>query len=150
MSVSWTIKSFEDLTVSELYEVLQLRIDIFMLEQNCLYRECDDLDISAWHLLGKYENKIIAYARLLPAGLSYKEPAIGRVLVKREYRRSKTGTQLMQEAINFWRKQEPTSAIRISAQLYLKTFYEGLGFEIASNSYLEDNIPHVHMLKHYK
>ncbi|WP_437918216.1 GNAT family N-acetyltransferase [Sphingobacterium sp. LRF_L2] len=146
MECQWTIKPFSALTPNELYEILQLRIDVFMLEQQCLYRECDNKDVQAFHLFGVYEGKIVAYARLLPKKISYEDLSIGRVVVHPSFRKYGLGKILMQEAISYWHQIFPNSPIRISGQLYLQRFYEDLGFEKVSEVYLEDDIPHIEML----
>lgn len=147
MHYEWFVKSFGELQPLELYQILQLRIDVFMLEQNCLYPECDDKDLKAFHLYAKHEGKIIAYARLLPAGISYDDLSIGRVVVHTDFRKYGLGKVLMNRAIDYWNKESPAIPIRISGQLYLQRFYEGLGFKTVSDVYLEDDIPHIEMLR---
>lgn len=144
--INWKIKSFEQLNSFELYKILQLRINVFMLEQNCLYPECDDKDFKAYHLVGLDENGIVAYARLLPPGISYTEASIGRVIIATEYRGKKIGNQLMRKAIEYIETELVSNKIRISAQAHLKDFYESLGFKTVSEEYLEDDIPHIEML----
>lgn len=144
--INWKIKSFEELSNIELYKILQLRIDVFMLEQNCLYPECDDKDIHAQHLFGMDEHGVVAYARLLPPGISYKDASIGRVIVTEKYRSQKLGYTLMQKAIERINNDFAPMSIRISAQVHLLRFYENLGFRKVSDEYLEDNIPHIEML----
>ncbi|SFS35817.1 GNAT family N-acetyltransferase [Sphingobacterium wenxiniae] len=144
----WTVKSFHELTALELYRILQLRITVFMLEQDCLYPECDDKDLKSQHLFAyTAEGVIAAYARLLPQNLSYTEVSIGRVVIDEGYRKYGLGKELMRRAIDYWDTQAPGEAIRISAQLYLQRFYEALGFQKVSEEYLEDDIPHIEMLK---
>jgi len=145
MQVSWTTRSFEALSSLELYQLLQLRIRIFMLEQECLYEECDDKDLQAKHLLGKINGKVVAYARILPKGISYPDVSIGRVVVQQEYRHLKLGLELMAQAIKSAHADYPNETIRISAQAHLQHFYEKQGFVRESDSYLEDNIPHIEM-----
>lgn len=147
MEFQWTVKPFDDLTANMLYQILQLRIDVFMLEQNCLYPECDNKDLKAQHLVGMHEGKVVAYARLLPAGVSYDDLSIGRVVVHAHYRRYGLGKELMNRAIAHLEQTEPHLNIRISGQQYLQRFYEGLGFETVSDVYLEDDIPHIEMLR---
>jgi len=146
MDCVWTVKSFEDLTSAELYQILQLRIDVFMLEQNCLYPECDNKDYPSNHLFGVCDKKIVAYARLVPAGVSYDDLSIGRVVVHKDYRKFGLGKVLMHQAIQYWSANAPKADIRISGQLYLQRFYEELGFQRVSEMYLEDDIPHIEML----
>lgn|SRR5690606_26476350 len=143
----WVSKSFEDLSALELYKILQLRIDVFMIEQKCLYAECDDKDIKGKHLFLMDDSICVAYARLLPPNVSYDNcTSIGRVLVNREYRNQNLGRCLMQKAIENTISSYPEHAIRISAQKYLEKFYTALGFLRVSEEYLEDNIPHIEMI----
>lgn len=144
--INWKIKSFEQLNSIELYRILQLRINIFMLEQNCLYPECDDKDFKAKHLFGMDEYGIVAYARLLPPEISYKDASIGRVIVSPNYRGQKLGYKLMEHAIENMYSDFPSVDIRISAQSHLQNFYEKLDFVKVSDEYLEDDIPHIEML----
>ncbi len=143
--MEWTIKSFDELTALELYRILQLRVNVFMLEQNCLYPECDNKDIYAKHLYAMHKDKLIAYARLLPPGISYAETSIGRVIVHQDYRNQRLGITLMAKAIAKLQKDYPNQTIRISAQAHLETFYNRLGFKVESDIYLEDDIPHIEM-----
>ena len=143
--MDWIIKSFNELSPLELYRILQLRINVFMLEQNCLYPECDDKDLHAKHLYAMHGNKLIAYARLLPPGISYTEASIGRVIVHSDYRDRQLGYALMEKAIAAIQTDFHNSTIRISAQAHLASFYNKLGFQIESDIYLEDEIPHVEM-----
>jgi len=147
MAVSWEVKSFLQLAPLELYQILQLRIEVFMLEQNCLYPECDDKDLPAYHLFASTAGKVVAYARLLPQNISYPELSIGRVVVHASYRKDGLGKELMERAIQFWAQHAPGESIRISAQLYLQRFYEDQGFTRVSEEYLEDGIPHIEMLR---
>ncbi len=147
MEIQWTVKPFSELNALQLYQILQLRIDIFMLEQNCLYPECDNKDLKAVHLFGTHEEQIVAYARLLPEGVSYPDLSIGRVVVHADYRKYGLGKELMRRAIAYWASEAPTQSIRISGQQYLQRFYEDLGFETVSDVYLEDDIPHIEMVK---
>jgi len=147
MKIKWEIKSFQELTTADLYKIIQARIDIFMLEQNCCYRDCDDKDLHSDHLIGWHDNTIIAYSRLIPPSISYEERSIGRVLVREEYRKFGIGKELMQQAITYLSPEVSPQPIRISAQLYLQKFYQELGFQQTSEEYLEDNIPHIQMLR---
>ncbi len=141
-----TIKHFTELTTLELYQLLQLRNDVFIMEQNCFYRDVDDKDLTAYHLLQWEGEEMIGYARLLPTGVSYEQYcSIGRVLVKQNLRLHKHGIVLMQEAINFCKSKWQTP-IKISAQQYLEKFYTNLGFAVYGDMYLEDDIPHLPML----
>lgn len=146
MDIIWKIKEFEELSNFELYQILQLRINVFMLEQECLYPECDNKDLKGKHLMGYLNNQLVAYARLLPPGVSYSDASIGRVVVHPQCRHLKLGNALMSKALAQVREDFPYEDIRISAQAHLQGFYERVGFERVSEEYLEDNIPHVEML----
>lgn len=148
--IHWQIKSFEQLNNLHLYKILQLRINVFMLEQNCLYPECDDKDIYSYHIFGIDENEVIAYARLIPPAISYPEASIGRVIVAESHRGKKIGELLMQRAIDSLDNDYPSTNIRISAQTHLQGFYQKLGFHSIGEPYLEDNIPHIEMLLNKK
>lgn len=147
MSVTWVVRPFSELSSLELYKILQLRINVFMLEQECLYPECDNKDLKGKHLMGILDGEVVAYARLLPPNVSYADASIGRVVVNPAARHLKLGTELMLQAISAIRKDFPTEAIRISAQAHLQGFYENVGFiRVSEEPYLEDNIPHVEMV----
>jgi ElaA protein len=146
MDITWILKSFNDLTPHELYAILQLRIEVFMIEQKCLFQDADDKDQACYHLMGWENNVLAAYTRLVPADASFKEISIGRVVTSSQFRNAGLGKDLMQQSIDsiwkLWGKQP----IRIGAQLYLKSFYESLGFKQVSDIYLEDDIEHIEML----
>lgn len=145
MPLQFKIKPFNELSAHELYEILRLRIDVFVVEQNCIYQDIDNKDQKALHVLGYYNNELAAYCRLFDAGYYFENASIGRVIVAQKFRDKKWGNTLMMEAIagveNYFGKTE----ITISAQLYLQKFYEIHGFIKTSEMYLEDNIPHIQM-----
>lgn len=146
--MNWYTKSFTELSIDELYKILQLRSAVFVVEQDCPYQDIDDKDRDAIHLWNvDQEGTITAYCRLLPAGISYKEPSIGRVATALNIRNTGVGRIMMQKAISCIYDTWNLPAIRISAQLYLSRFYTSLGFEQVGEPYLEDNIPHIEMLK---
>jgi ElaA protein len=146
--MNWHIKSFTELSTDELYKILQLRSAVFVVEQNCPYLDMDDKDRKAIHLWNMdHEGNVTAYCRLLPAGISYTEPSIGRVATASTIRKTGVGRVLMQKAISYIHDTWNQHVIRISAQLYLDKFYTSLGFEQVGESYLEDDIPHIEMLK---
>jgi len=147
MSIEWKIKPFEALTANELYDILQLRSRIFVVEQNCVYLDLDGKDKLALHLYGIFEGKIVAHARLFEAGISFDNASIGRVTVDPDYRDRKWGHDLMREAIAGILLHFGENQITIGAQLYLKKFYESHGFVQTSEMYLEDDIPHIEMVK---
>jgi ElaA protein len=145
MSLKWKIKEFESLSVNELYDILKLRSEIFVVEQNCVYLDLDGKDKKGLHLIGEFEGKIVAYSRLFKPGISFDNASIGRVVVDANYRDKKWGHELMREAITGIKKHFGESKITIGAQLYLKKFYESHGFVQTSEMYLEDDIPHIEM-----
>ncbi|MBC5840560.1 GNAT family N-acetyltransferase [Flavobacterium sp. F-380] len=147
MSIQWKIKAFNALTVDELYDLLRLRSEIFVVEQNCVYLDLDGKDKVALHLIGEYEGKTVAHARLFKPGISFDNASIGRVVVDKNYRSKKWGHDLMREAIAGIKNNYNETAITIGAQLYLKKFYESHGFIQISEMYLEDDIPHIDMKK---
>ncbi len=144
--LTWNVTPFAELRVEELYELLTLRQLVFCVEQSCVYLDCDGKDPAALHLLGRdAAGRLVAYARLLPPGVSFVEPAIGRVVSHPDRRRTGLGRELMREAIARTRAAFGPQAIRIGAQVYLRRFYEELGFLTAGPTYDEDGIPHVEM-----
>jgi ElaA protein len=145
MDLKWKIKRFEALSVVELYNLLQLRSEVFVVEQNCVYQDVDGKDSKALHLIGEEDGKTIAYARLFKPKDYFEEASIGRVVVKETYREKKLGHILMKEAIQAIKSEFHETKITISAQLYLKKFYESHGFIQTSETYLEDDIPHIQM-----
>jgi ElaA protein len=148
--MNWILKPFDVLTPIELYKILQLRNEVFIVEQNCPYQDCDNKDVYAWHLMGMMEDRLLAYSRLLAPGISYSESSIGRVVSSPSTRKTGMGKKLMQESIEQIRNLFHTDNIRIGAQLYLQKFYESFGFIRNGDIYLEDNIPHIVMLKEPK
>lgn len=140
------IKHFAELNTEEIYEIIKLRNEVFVVEQKCIYQDCDDRDKSSYHLFGIEDGKIIAYLRILQKGISYNEISIGRVLVDIDYRGRGLAREIMLKAIYFIKNNLNEKEIRISAQEYLTDFYKSLGFVINSNGYLEDGIPHIEMI----
>ncbi|RTY70402.1 GNAT family N-acetyltransferase [Flavobacterium sp. GSP27] len=143
--LKWSIKSFKELSVDELYDLLRLRSEIFVVEQNCVYLDLDGKDKLALHLIGEFEGKIVAHSRLFKPGISFDNASIGRVTVDSNYRDRKWGHDLMRESIAGIAHHFGESHITIGAQLYLKKFYESHGFVQTSEMYLEDDIPHIEM-----
>ena len=141
--------SFDELSTLQLYKLLQLRIEVFAVEQNCPYQDLDDKDQTSYHILGLDEDKVLqAYTRVVPPGISYEGYAsIGRVITSSEIRGKKQGVPLMEYSIQcsleFW----PKSDIKISAQKYITRFYNSLGFQEIGEEYLEDDIPHIAMIR---
>jgi ElaA protein len=145
--IKWELKKFNELSVEELYDILKLRSEVFVVEQNCVFLDMDDRDQLSYHLQGRVENKLIAYVRILPPGLAYDEPSIGRVVSSPSYRRKGAGKELMKTAIKETLQLYGNHTIMIGAQLYLKGFYESLGFVGCSEIYLEDDIQHIKMIR---
>lgn len=145
MKLQFKIKRFNELSLSELYQILQLRSEVFVVEQNCVYQDIDGKDEKALHLVGTREGEIVAYARIFKPGDYFDEASIGRVVVKQTYRDKKWGYDLMHEAISATKSELNETNITISAQLYLQKFYENLGFVQTSEVYLEDDIEHIEM-----
>lgn len=143
---NWTYQHFNELSTAELYQLLELRSKVFVVEQNCIYQDLDYKDQQSWHLMGWLNNHLVAYVRIIPPGISYAEASIGRVITHPDFRRTGLGKELMQLAIKKTCEQFDVTSIRIGAQCYLIRFYEALGFTIFSKEYLEDGIPHVEMI----
>ena len=152
-NMEWKLKRFKQFDLDELYELLKLRVDVFVVEQNCPYEELDDKDIhpDTLHLLGRSpdDSKITAYLRILPPGLRFKQVSIGRVMVAKEKRGAGVSNIMITRALEIIEKTWRTSDIKIGAQVYLKKFYESHGFKPISESYLEDGIDHIDMLRKY-
>ena len=147
-SIIWHYKSFNELSATELYYILQLRNNVFVIEQDCIYQDADGKDLKCGHLWATIDNQIVAYSRIVPQGISYdNEPSIGRVVTNGDFRGLGLGKQLIKYSILTIENNYFTSSIRISAQLYLKEFYESFGFKQVSEVYLEDDIPHIEMLR---
>jgi len=145
----WSVLTFNELSLDELYESLKLRVDIFVVEQNCPYPELDEKDrhSETRHLLGRNDaGVIVAYARLLAPGVSYADASIGRVVVAEQARGGGVAHSLMTQAIRLTESYWPDQNIQLGGQEYLKGFYQKLGFEPVSEVYLEDGIPHLDML----
>ncbi len=143
--MKWKIKKYNELSLDELYEILKIRSDVFVVEQECVFLDIDSLDKNAIHIFLENNNEIIAYSRILNKGVSFDEMSIGRVLVKKEYRKNKYARILMQKSIDYIQSVIKEEKITISAQYYLLDFYTSLGFQKASDIYLEDGIEHIKM-----
>ena len=139
------VKNYNELTIDELYGLLQLRSKVFVVEQDCVYQDIDGKDQISLHVIGKNNNIIVAYTRLFKEGDYFKEASIGRVVVDTNFRHFKYGSVIMKASITAIQNHFNTSEIKISAQLYLKDFYNSFGFKSIGNSYLEDGIPHIAM-----
>jgi ElaA protein len=140
-------KTFEELTKKELYDLLQIRSEVFVVEQDCVYQDIDGKDQKALHILGYRDEKLIAYTRLFKPGLYFDEASIGRVVVAKSGRAQQYGYDIMKASIKAIEKYYNETKIKISAQVYLKRFYNNLGFFEVGEEYLEDGIPHLAMIK---
>ena len=140
--IEWNKKYYSELTTDELYEILRLRNEIFVVEQNCVYQDLDLKDKECIHIFAKENDEVIATARIIPAGLSYDYPSIGRLAVKENYRKHGYARKIMLDAIKIINDEFKSDKIRISGQAYLIDFYKGLGFKIVTDMYLEDGIEH--------
>ena len=145
--ISFVSKNFHALTTEELYKILALRADVFVVEQNCPYQDVDGNDLHSFHVLGYIKNQLVAYARVLGQGISYKEYAsIGRIVTSSTIRGKKFGNDLVDVAIEVCKKNFPGQLIKISAQAHLEKFYNKHGFKATGEAYLEDDIPHIGMI----
>ena len=140
------LKEFKELTTEELYEILKLRAEVFVVEQNCPYQDLDDKDQSSYHLFLEDNGQIIAVLRILPENIAYKEMAIGRLIVKKSYRGKGISRKMMVRAMEFITEDLGKEKIRLSGQAYLTDFYQSLGFEKVSEMYFEDGIEHFEFL----
>ncbi len=142
-----TIKTFQELTTLELHNLLQLRSEVFVVEQDCVYQDIDGKDLKALHVIGEKEGKVVAYTRCFEPGIYFKEAAIGRVVVEGEQRKYGYGHVIMKASVDAIKTRFNTEVIKLSAQSHLKKFYESHGFNQVGEGYLEDGIPHIAMLK---
>ena len=141
------IQSFQDLSTDELYAILSLRSEIFVVEQDCVYQDIDFKDQKAWHISGYLNEELVAYTRVFKPGDYFNQASIGRVLVRENKRSLKLGHIILEESINCIEKEFNTDSIQISAQYYLKSYYENHGFKATVKEYLEDGIPHMEMIR---
>lgn len=146
--LTFTCLSFDQLTTTELYTILALRQEVFIVEQNCPYLDCDGKDLSSWHLQGRnVAGQLLCYTRLLPKGVAYPDyPSIGRVISAPAARGTGAGKELMRKSIDQCRHLFGNQPIKIGAQSYLLKFYESFGFQSTGEEYLEDGIPHTKMI----
>ena len=144
--VEFFYKKFNELTTAELHDIFALRAEVFVVEQDCVYQDIDGKDQISLHVIGKNNNTIVAYTRLFKQGDYFNEASIGRVVVDKNVRHLKYGSSIMKASIIAIKNHFGTSEIKISAQLYLKGFYNSFGFKSIGDSYLEDGIPHIGMV----
>jgi ElaA protein len=144
--MNWKLKSFNELSTHELYGILLVRTQVFVVEQECPYLEVDGKDLHAYHLYKEENGEVVAYSRLLPAGVSYKEASIGRVLVKEDYRGKGLASELVKSGLDFIHDELGERTVKIQAQEYLREFYGSFGFRAITETYLDDGIPHIDMI----
>ncbi len=140
------VKKFKELSVEEIYGILKLRNEVFVVEQKCAYQDLDGKDEKAMHLMGKERKEIIAYTRIFKAGEHYELPSIARVAVRKKNRGEEKGKQIMKESIKYIKETQKEKAVELSAQKYLDKFYKDLGFKVEGGEYFEDGIPHQKMV----
>jgi ElaA protein len=145
--ISWKFVAFDALRLTELYAMLQLRSEVFVVEQACVFQDMDGADAAAMHLLGTSGGQLVAYARCFAAGMKFKEASIGRIITRSTLRGSGAGHVLVRQAIDSVTQQWGLQAIRIGAQARLENFYRQHGFETTGDPYIEDGIPHIEMLR---
>jgi len=146
--INWSFKKFDNLTPRELYLALQLRNEVFVVEQNCVFQDADNKDQASHHLMGWDEDVLVAYSRIVPPGIAYDSfPSIGRVVTSPTMRRTGIGKILMEQSIEELQKLFGKTSIKLGAQLYLKKFYESFGFLQSGDVYIEDGIPHIEMMR---
>jgi len=145
--IVWSVKEFEELTILELYDIMNLRQEVFVVEQDCPYIDADYKDLKSIQVNGYYKNKLVAHARIVAPGVSYKEASIGRVATSLMFRKVGLGKLLMTKSILALENKYKRTSCRISAQTYLLKFYSEFGFEVCSEEYLEDNLPHFEMFR---
>jgi ElaA protein len=145
--MNWVLKKFDELSNNELYAILRLRTEVFVVEQNCVFQDMDNKDQQSYHLMGWQDDLLAAYTRLVPPGVSYELPSIGRVVTSPAVRRGGMGKLLMEKSIEETIRLFGPLPIKIGAQVYLDKFYRSLGFEPYGDTYIEDGIPHVEMIR---
>jgi ElaA protein len=147
MPIEWILKKFDELTPHELYAILQLRNEVFVVEQHCVFQDADNKDQDSYHFMGWDKKQLIAYTRIVPPGVIYKQVSIGRVVISPGVRGSGIGKELMERSIETINQLFGKADIKIGAQLHLQQFYSSFGFQKASNVYLEDGIEHIEMIR---
>jgi ElaA protein len=147
-TIKWECKLFSDLTTEELYKIIQIRIEVFAVEQNVVYQDCDNKDFKSYHFMGTLNSQLLAYSRIIPPGISYTEAAsIGRVVTSPAVRGQSFGKKLFKKSLEQLYILFGQVPVIISAQAYLIKFYEAFSFIPQGNTYIEDSIPHISMIK---
>ena len=147
LKIHWESLPFKSIDVEKLYEIIQLRQEIFIVEQDCPYIDADGIDPKCIHISGYYDKNLIAYSRIMPPGINYKEASIGRIITKKNYRSLGIRYKLVSISIEEIYKNYGNQPIRLSGQTYARAFYEKLGFIGQGKEYLEDGIPHISLVK---
>ena|SRR5882724_9612708 len=147
MSLQWLLKKFDELSPHELYAILQLRNEVFVVEQHCVFQDADNKDQASYHLMGWDNGKLVAYTRIVPPGIIYEQASIGRVVTSPSVRSSGIGKELMKQSIAIVNKLFGVVPVKIGAQLHLRKFYSLLGFQQTSDVYFEDGIEHIEMIR---
>lgn len=145
--MNWKLKKFDELTSRELYEILRLRNEVFIIEQECPYLDCDRKDYGAYHLFLEDDTGVIAYLRVLDKGVTFDEVCIGRVIVKETHRGKGLAQEMLRLGLKVAEEKYGETTVKISAQQRLVKLYESVGFKQVSDMYMEDNIPHVAMIR---
>lgn len=145
--MNWQLHRFDSLSTKILYDLLQLRSEVFVVEQDCVYQDIDGLDQKAFHLVGYDEDTLVGYARFFEPNIYFEEASIGRVIIKETHRDKQLGHELMKQCLYFVEANLGKQAIRISAQVHLTAYYQKHGFVSQGETYLEDGIPHIQMLR---
>ena len=145
MKINWVVKKWSALIANEIYFILRLRSEVFVVEQDCVYQDIDKKDLEAIHIMGYFENKLIAYSRIFNKKEYFKETSFGRAIVKEKYRGTGLGHELVAKSLVEIKNNYGTNTVKISAQAHLKKFYSEHGFVTKGKEYLEDGIPHVAM-----
>ncbi|RPF53168.1 GNAT family N-acetyltransferase [Aquisalibacillus elongatus] len=148
--MKWINKSLYELTHDELYDILKLRVEVFVVEQNCPYPEIDGYDQKSFHIFAQDSEGIMAYCRVIPPGVKFQEASIGRVITHERTRRTGIGTEMLQYTLNDIAQRWNHPSVKIEAQAHLQAFYGNCGFKTISDEFLEDGIPHVEMIFHPK
>ncbi|GAF13474.1 GCN5-related N-acetyltransferase [Bacillus sp. JCM 19046] len=144
--MEWRLKQFKELLPEELYAIIKARIEVFVMEQRCIFQDLDDIDQGSYHLFLTNGKEVAAYARLIPSGVEYQESSIGRVLVRESHRGKGLSHELMKQGMGFLTDQLKEDMIKLKAEFYIKDLYEEYGFKQISAVFLEDEIEHAYML----
>jgi ElaA protein len=145
--LQWRFVPFDELTPREVHDLLRLRAEVFVVEQDCVFQDVDGADLESWHLLGSRDGRLVAYSRMIPAGVKFAEASLGRIVTSPALRGTGCGRELMAETLRRADTLWPGKPIRIGAQMRLERFYEEFGFAKASAPYDEDGIMHIEMLR---